>query len=92
VRGCVCLRVCVCSFLKQKYPDDPDVLTDTSERTTAMATVSFCVGLVITLIGVCRLGFLLDFVSTPVLTGFIMAACSITILSSAKVGVLTVRR
>lgn len=73
------------SFLEHKYPGDYEMQSDVAVRTTAMATVSFTVGLVVTLIGLCRLGFLLDFVSTPVLTGFIMAACTITILACIKV-------
>ena len=49
-----------------------------------MALISLCVGLIVSLIGILRLGFFLDYVSAPVLKGFTMAACTITILAVFK--------
>lgn len=76
--------VAIDDYLATKFPNDEAILLDIAARTRAMAYVSFTVGLVVTIIGTCRLGFLLDFVSQPVLTGFIMAACTITILACVK--------
>ena len=74
----------VARFLEHKYPGDADALSDLTLRTGALAIISLSVGLIVTLIGLLRLGFLLDFVSVPVLKGFTAAACSITILSVFK--------
>ena len=73
-------RPCSCC----RYPGDSDALQDLELRTKALAVISLCVGVIVTLIGLLRLGFLLDFVSVPVLKGFTAAACTITILAVFK--------
>ena len=58
--------------------------TDASEKLGYVLTITLLVGLFSLLFGVLRLGFIVSFISTPVLNGFASAAAIITTVSVLK--------
>ena len=62
-----------------------ELTDDIGERIQYMAAITFLVGVMSLLVGMFRLGFVLNFLSRPVLSGFMSAAACITGVSVSKV-------
>ena len=61
--------------------------SDPAERLGYVLVITFLVGLLCLLFGLLRLGFIVNFISKPVLNGFASAAAIITSVSVVKVRV-----
>jgi MFS superfamily sulfate permease-like transporter len=59
--------------------------SDPAERLGYVLVITFFVGLLCLLFGLLRLGFIVNFISKPVLSGFASAAAIITSISVVKV-------
>jgi MFS superfamily sulfate permease-like transporter len=58
---------------------------DPAERAGYMIVITFLVGLIALALGLFRLGFVVNFISRPVLAGFASASAIITTVSMLKV-------
>jgi SulP family sulfate permease len=90
--SCHCTIYCVCSrhsdahgWMPSSRSSCPALSDDPGQRIGYAVVVTMLVGLLLLAVGILRLGFVVNFISRPVLAGFASGSAIFTIISMLKV-------